>query len=91
MFGETMNCPKCGEECDRDSVDVGVGVIYGPWGCYCCGWSSSPEYDCSEGRPKAQEEMEGYIVDPFGGATPKAGMIEKLHHFGLDEDLIKDL
>lgn len=27
------NCPHCGAACDRESVDVGVGVIRGPWGC----------------------------------------------------------
>jgi ribosomal protein L37AE/L43A len=34
-------CPECGEEdqVERDEVDVGVGVIYGPWHCYACGWA----------------------------------------------------
>lgn len=34
-----MNCPKCETPCDRDEVDVGVGVICGPWRCNGCGWS----------------------------------------------------
>ena len=38
-----MNCPECGTECGRDEVDVGVGTMYGPYGCV-CGWSESPEY-----------------------------------------------
>lgn len=28
-----MTCPKCGEECYREEVDVEIGVIYGPWHC----------------------------------------------------------
>ena len=36
-----MNCPKCGAPCDRDEVDIGVGVQCGPWGCYDCGWPES--------------------------------------------------
>ena len=27
-----MKCPKCGAECDRDEVDIGVGIQIGPWG-----------------------------------------------------------
>ena len=34
-----MKCKKCGAECIRDEVDIGVGVQYGPWGCPECGWS----------------------------------------------------
>jgi len=61
-----MNCPKCGREAWRDEADVGVGIIYGPYGCP-CGWSESPEYDLSEG-PRVTPE--GYVVDQWGGATP---------------------
>lgn len=60
--GETQECPKCGDECWREEVDVGVGVIYGPWGCS-CGWSESPEYDSSEGDADAPE---GWRVTPQG-------------------------
>jgi hypothetical protein len=42
-----MNCPKCNGQCHRDSVDIGVGVIHGPYGCEECGWSEDPEYDLS--------------------------------------------
>jgi hypothetical protein len=41
-------CPKCGTNCD--SVDVGVGIMYGPYGCPGCGWSEDSEYDLSEGK-----------------------------------------
>lgn len=61
-----MICPKCGRECDRDSADVGVGVIYGPWGCY-CGWSESAEYDVSDG---AKYTERGGRIDQWGGVTP---------------------
>lgn len=61
-----MTCPNCGAECWRDEADVGVGVIYGPWGCP-CGWSESAEYDVTAG-PKLDEH--GYQLDQWGGATP---------------------
>lgn len=60
-----MTCPRCGTECWRDEVDVGVGVMYGPWGCP-CGWSESAEYDVSGGH-----KMQGrHRVDQWGGLTP---------------------
>lgn len=62
-----MNCPKCGEQdLWRDSVDVGIGIMYGPYGCPTCGWSEDPEWDISEG-PKVEN---GYRIDQWGGATP---------------------
>lgn len=60
-----MKCENCGEEAERESVDVGVGVIHGPWGCYACGWSEDPKYDCRGGS-----ERPGGFVDPLGGFTP---------------------
>jgi hypothetical protein len=42
-------CPRCGRDCGRDEADVGVGVIYGPWGCF-CGWSETADYDVTDGR-----------------------------------------
>lgn len=62
-----MNCPKCDDECWRDSADVGVGVMYGPWGCPSCGWSESREYDVSEGPKRTPE---GGRIDQWGGVTP---------------------
>lgn len=62
-----MICPNCGEACWRDEVDVGVGVMHGPWGCP-CGWSSDPGYDLTEG-PKTTAE--GHRLDQWGGLTPK--------------------
>ena len=65
--GEVMNCPKCDEDCLRDEVDVGVGIICGPWGCPGCGWSESEDYDISSG-PKMDKN--GWAVDQYGGLTP---------------------
>lgn len=64
---ETQNCEKCGAECSREEVDVGVGIIYGPWGCPECGWSESSQYDVSEGRKYTKN---GYMLDQFGNAYP---------------------
>jgi hypothetical protein len=34
-----MKCPRCGNECERDEVDNGVGMQpAGPWGCPACHW-----------------------------------------------------
>lgn len=64
---DPMQCPKCGGECYRDEVDIGVGIMYGPWGCLECGWSSSPEYDRSEGM---KYDEEGYLLNQFGHLYP---------------------
>lgn len=69
MQGDEQDCPKCGVEGAlwRDSVDVGVGVMYGPWGCRNCGWSSDPAYDVSDG---VTETPEGYRRDQYGSLHP---------------------
>lgn len=62
-------CPKCGgTHLHQDSVDVGVGVIYGPWGCPDCGWSADPAYDLSDGRSPVDEK--GGAIDQYGGYHP---------------------
>jgi hypothetical protein len=34
-----MLCPRCGEPCEQDTVDIGVGEQpVGPWGCPNCHW-----------------------------------------------------
>jgi hypothetical protein len=66
-----MTCPNCGGECWRDSADVGVGVMYGPWGCP-CGWSEDHRFDVT-GGPKTEN---GYAVDQWGGLTPRATCTE---------------
>jgi len=63
-----MTCPKCGNtDLWRDSADVGIGTMYGPYGCP-CGWSEWETYDLTDG-PKTQD---GYRVDQWGGLTPPA-------------------
>lgn len=64
-----MRCPNCGEEAWRDSVDVGVGIIHGPYGCP-CGWSEYEEYNTLDGPKKTES---GYTIDQWGGATPPEG------------------
>jgi len=65
MIADVQVCPRCGGACYRDSADVGVGVIYGPWGCP-CGWSEDEAYDVT-GGPKFDGR---YLLDQWGGATP---------------------
>ena len=50
MAYETESCPYCGEECECDWVDVGVGMIQcGPYHCYSCGASEiGPEMSFEE-------------------------------------------
>lgn len=66
-------CPRCEErELYRDSVDVGVGVIHGPWGCPMCGWSEDTEYDLAHG---GGIQDDGSYLDPYGGKLPSANPI----------------
>lgn len=68
-----MKCEKCGYPCDRDEVDVGVGVIYGPWGCFNCGWSEDARYDSSDKDGAKQIETPQGFIDPCGGFRRKEG------------------
>ena len=68
MSEHEKSCPKCGAECWRDSVDNGVGIQYGPWGCSNCGWSEDPEYDLSTGKNPVDEK--GGAIDQYGGYHP---------------------
>jgi len=37
-----FTCPRCGShDGQRDEVDIGVGIQYGPWGCAACGWTEA--------------------------------------------------
>lgn len=64
---EHSECPRCGRPglC-RDSVDVGVGVINGPWGCP-CGWSEDERYDLQSG---GGVQPDGTYIDQYGGLLP---------------------
>lgn len=73
-----MECPKCGcDECHRDEVDVGVGVIFGPWGCPACGWSQDSRYDLSDGKSSVRED--GSVIDQYGGLHPAGSSIALAH------------
>lgn len=58
-----MDCPHCGEACNREEVDIEVGVIHGPWGCANCGWSENPEYDSRDG---VRMDGEDRVFDQYG-------------------------
>ncbi len=62
---ETRDCSHCGSLCDRDEVDVGVGVVHGPWGCANCGWSENPEYDC---REDIRHDGDDRVLDQYGAS-----------------------
>ena len=68
MITNDFTCPNC-KDCDiwRESVDVGVGIIYGPYGCENCGWSESGEYNLATGT---KTSADGSPVDQFGGVYP---------------------
>ena len=86
---EAMKCPKCGGECWRDEVHVGVGWMYGPYGCPECYWSESSEYDRSEGKvPPGQPE--GWYTDNFGRSMRIEAIVERCKHFGLPEQPVRD-
>lgn len=61
MSADALTCPKCGGECERDMVDVGVGEIpAGPWGCPVCHWvEDTRTILCFDG-----EEYELFREDP---------------------------
>lgn len=82
-----MDCPRCGEACERYDVDVGVGVIYGPWGC-ACGWSQAPEYDRSAGSSEAERANPGFYVDSMGGMQRVTAIAEKCERFGIDRTAV---
>lgn len=79
MNDSAMDCPKCGDSCWRDSADVGVGIIYGPFGCPSCGWSEWSKYDRSGGEsPTNITEAGGdRVTDQFGVSYSKTRMAEE--------------
>ncbi len=84
-------CPHCAGECYRDSVDVGVGTMYGPYGCYSCGWSQDREYDNSAGPSPAQQADPDRYVDPCGVSHSLQRMREAVQRFGLDPAVIDEV
>lgn len=66
---------------------MGVGVIYGPWGCG-CGWSEAPEYDRSSGRSEAEHAHPGFYVDSMGGMQRVTAIADKCERFGIDPEVV---
>jgi len=67
-MSEEKTCPNCGGGCCRDEVDVGVGIIYGPWGCWSCRWS---EYVIPANiNPDKVEPLGGYYPGNTKRNTP---------------------
>lgn len=83
MSIDAQNCPHCGEPCDRESVDVGVGVIFGPWGCSGCGWSSDSRYDSREGIVRDGDDR---VLDQFGVSHHVDRLAGKAVLVGLNVD-----
>jgi hypothetical protein len=43
-MSEPIKCPKCGNDCEADFVDIGVGEQRAsPWGCPNCHWVEETE------------------------------------------------
>ena len=84
----TTKCPKCGcTELHRDEVDIGVGTIYGPWGCPECGWSEGSEYDLSDGKSAVLDD--GSAIDQYGGVHPKGSSMARAYR--MAEEAEKDV
>lgn len=80
-----MKCPNCGcEECYRDSVDVGVGVIHGPYGCPECGWSEDEKYDLSKGKDPV--DAKGGAIDQWGGYHPPGSTMSLAYRLARREE-----
>lgn len=64
---EKMDCPNCGQKnLGREEADVGIGIMYGPFGCG-CGWSEWPEYNQLTGEAVERSDQWG-LIDPIGRA-----------------------
>lgn len=79
-----MKCPKCNGECHRDSVDVEVGVIHGPYGCEECAWSESQEYDLSTGKDSVDEK--GGVIDQYGGYHPPGSSMALAYRLAKEKE-----
>lgn len=63
-----MKCPRCQSECERPTVDCGVGEIaVGPWACDACYWvegitseeQATLDAALRESAPRSPEPAEG--------------------------------
>lgn len=71
---EDPPCPGCGEEMSREEVDIGVGIIYGPYGCW-CGYSEYPK----------QPDRPGWWTDQWGVSHNINRVVESCARFGLGD------
>lgn len=82
---DDSQCPACGDVgIWREEADVGIGILYGPYGCQ-CGWSEDSEYDCREGRKDAPASSPGWQADPWGGITSDERVAENNAFFDFLE------
>jgi len=81
-----MTCPSCGGECERDTVDVGVGEHpTGPWGCPSCHWveaaicpicfAEAPGGTCHECQVASEEAGWQDEDEEDGGSGRKPGQV----------------
>jgi hypothetical protein len=93
MTSELMSCPKCGDRCERDSVDVGVGVIRGPYGCPSkAQLQVRPRYtksrDCaSASRPQRSERWSALAAIMSSLLGPRRSQRRTYGSKGVHEDL----
>lgn len=83
-----MKCPKCGGDCYRDEVDIGVGIECGPYGCPSCGWSEYDEYDLSDGRDPVDEK--GVAIDQYGGYHPPRSSMARAYRMAKEVEEMTD-
>jgi hypothetical protein len=76
MERKESTCPRCGEEMGRDEADIGIGIIYGPWGCGACGYSE---------HEAASKVIDGRYHDIYGGAHSVERIVEGCARFGLGD------
>ena len=87
---DEKTCPNCGNpDCWRDEVDVGVGVIYGPYGCP-CGWSADSRYDRSKGASAAQRESPSRYVDQWGGSIAVSRIADNAERLGIPRAIVEE-
>jgi hypothetical protein len=71
----------------REDVDIGVGILYGPWGCPGCGWSEDSEYDLTIQNPV---DAKGGAIDQYGGYHPPGSSMALAYRLAeaqkVDED-----
>lgn len=67
-------CPYCGEPCEADHVDVGVGLMQcGPYHCTACG---AGEIHAEDGRPLEDvEKVTGFYL-PDKPPSPLANTVD---------------